>query len=67
MMKTAIVLSERQKPRALKLMKAIYASHITDHSCGLGEACRMMVNLKQRIETLEKELGDNFFRSSGLK
>lgn len=49
-------------------MKSIYASHIADKSCGLGEACPMMVNLKRQIESVEKgESGGNFSRSFGLK
>jgi hypothetical protein len=51
----SIVLSERQRPRALQLMKATYASHTHDPACGLGEQCPQMMSLKLRIEELERE------------
>lgn len=67
MMKKSIVQSERQRPRAIQLMKEIYASHIVDPNCGLGENCPMMVDLKKRIEEEERLLNGNFSRSFGLK
>jgi hypothetical protein len=48
-----IIQSERQKPRALELYQAIYAAHIVDPKCGLGERCPMMVELKAKITALE--------------
>jgi len=67
-MNKSIVQSERQRPRAVELMKDIYASHVSDQKCGLGEACPMMADLKKRIEDEEKLLGsDNFSRPFGLK
>lgn len=50
-----IILSERQKPRALELSKAIYAAHLKDHACGLGENCPKLIELKADIEALEAE------------
>lgn len=66
-MKNSIVQSERQRPRAIDLMKDIYSSHITD--CKLGEKCPTMIDLKKRIEEEERILngGSNFNRSFGLK
>lgn len=68
-MKKSIVQSERQRPRAVDLMKAIYTSHIADPNCGLGDNCPMMIDLKKRIEEEERLLdnGSNFPRSFGLK
>jgi len=67
-MSKSIVQSERQRPRAIELMKGIYASHVSDTKCGLGEMCPMMVDLKKRIEDEEKLLGSgNFSRPFGLK
>lgn len=64
----SIVQSERQRPRAIQLMKSIYASHTADPACGLGTKCPMMVDLKKRIEEEEKLLsGQNFPRPFGLK
>jgi hypothetical protein len=48
-----LIQSERQKPRALELYRAIYAAHIVDPKCGLGERCPMMVDLKTKIKALE--------------
>jgi hypothetical protein len=48
-------------------MRDIYASHVKDPNCGLGERCPMMIDLKKRIEEEETLLGDNFPRSFGLK
>jgi hypothetical protein len=67
MMDKSIVQSERQRPRAVELMKGIYVSHVADPKCGLGEQCPMMIDLKKRIEEEEALLGDNFPRSFGLK
>jgi hypothetical protein len=39
MMSKSIVQSERQRPRAIELMKDIYASHVADLKCGLGANC----------------------------
>jgi hypothetical protein len=55
MMLMSIVLSERQRPRAIQYMKSVYDWHVHDPSCGLGAACPKMVELKQRIEELEAE------------
>jgi hypothetical protein len=68
-MKKSIVQSERQRPRAVDLMKAIYSSHVVDPNCGLGDKCPMMIDLKKRIEEEERLLnnGSNFPRSFGLK
>ena len=67
-MTKSILQSERQRPRAVELMKDIYASHVQDPACGLGERCPMMVDLKKRIEAEESLLaGDNFSRPLGLK
>jgi hypothetical protein len=63
-----ILQSERQRPRAVELMKAIYESHTHDPNCGLGEACPQMVDLKKRIEEYESNLaGDSLTRPLGLK
>jgi hypothetical protein len=78
MMMNNIVLSERQRPRALKFMKAIYASHPNDPNCefartGQSESCPMMVELKQRIDELEQleqealHVGGSFSRSLALE
>jgi hypothetical protein len=68
-MKKSIVQSERQRPRAVDLMKSIYSSHLADPNCGLGDNCPMMIDLKKRIEEEERLLdnGSNFSRSFGLK
>ena len=42
-MKKSILQSERQRPRAVDLMKSIYSSHVADPNCGLGEQCPMMM------------------------
>jgi hypothetical protein len=60
MITKSIVLSERQRPRVIKFMKAVYASHPNDLNCeyarmGQSESCPKMVELKQRIEELEQE------------
>jgi len=62
----SIIQSERQKPRAIALMKDIYASHVVDPNCGLGENCPMMLNLKKRIDE-EEQLDRDFSRPFGLK
>ena len=69
MMSKSIIQSERQRPRSIELMKVIYASHIKDPNCGLGENCPMMLDLKKRIEAEERllEPGSNFSRSFGLE
>jgi hypothetical protein len=67
MITKSIVQSERQRPRAIELMKDIYVSHVKDPNCGLGERCPMMLDLKKRIEEEEALLGDNFPRSFGPK
>jgi hypothetical protein len=74
MMSKSVIQSERQRPRAIELMKDIYASeytrHLTDPSrCGLlPEECPMMANLKKDIEEQEKLLNQgNSSRSFGLK
>ena len=70
MMSKNIVQSERQRPRAIALMKEIYASHVKDPNCGLGERCPMMLDLRKRIEEAEERLlgpGSNILRSFGLK
>jgi hypothetical protein len=54
-MKKNIVLSERQKPRALETMKNIYAAHSA--TCSDGASCHFMVNLKREIKSLEGQLG----------
>jgi hypothetical protein len=66
-MKKSIVQSERQRPRAVELMKAIYSSHAAE--CKDGDKCPMMIDLKKRIEEEERLLdhGSNFSRSFGLK
>jgi hypothetical protein len=61
-----MIQSERQRPRAVELMKDIYVSHVQDPTCGLGERCPMMVDLKKRIEEAEAALGD-LSRPFGLK
>jgi hypothetical protein len=67
-MTKTIIQSERQRPRVVEIMKDIYASHIQDPTCGLGDLCPMMVDLKKRIEAEEALLaGDNFSRPLGLK
>ena len=69
-MNKSIVQSERERPRAVELMKAIYASHVADPNCGLGDKCPMMIDLKKRIEEEERLLDNaqsNFPRSFGLK
>ena len=68
-MKKSIVQSERQRPRAVDLMKAIYSSHVADPNCGLGDKCPMMIDLKKRIDEEERLLdhGSNFSRSFGLE
>ena len=66
MMTKDIVQSERQRPRAVELMKDIYISHVQDPTCGLGERCPMMVDLKKRIEDEEARLG-GLSRPFGLK
>jgi hypothetical protein len=50
-------------------MKDIYASHVKDPNCGLGDGCPMMLDLKKRIEAEEAllEPGSNISRSFGLK
>lgn len=50
-----IILSERQKPRALELYQNIYAAHVADPKCGLRDRCPMMVDLAKRIKVLEDE------------
>ncbi len=62
-----IVLSERNKPRALKSMKDIYAAHTSE--CSEGVSCRVMVMLKRDIEELEHELAPPAAkrRSAGVK
>jgi len=50
-----LILSERQKPRALELYRAAYAAHLVDPECGLGETCPKLVELKAEIEALEAE------------
>jgi len=51
-----LVLSERQKPRALELYKLIYSAHIADPNCPYGgDQCPMMVDLKAQITALEEE------------
>jgi hypothetical protein len=50
-----LIKSERQKPYALELYKNIYAAHIVDPKCGLGENCPKMLELKRRIKELENE------------
>jgi hypothetical protein len=50
-----LILSERQKPRALELYRKFYASHVVDPTCGLGDNCPMMVELKAKIAALESE------------
>jgi hypothetical protein len=70
MMKTkSIVQSERQRPRAVEIMKDIYASHVADKSCGLGANCPVMISLKNQIAEEERLIntGSNFSRSFGLK
>jgi len=69
MSKKSIVQSDRQRPRAIELMKGIYASHIADPRCGKGENCPMMLNLKSRIEEEERILNSerNSPRSFGLE
>lgn len=62
----SIVQSERQRPRAVEIMKDIYVSHTKDPNCGLGERCPMMIDLKKRIQEEEALLGD-FPRSFGPK
>jgi len=62
-----IIQSERQRSRAVELMKDIYASHVQDPTCGLGEKCPMMIDLKKRIEEEEALLGENFPPTFGLK
>ena len=47
-----LIQSERQKPRALELLKAIYAAH-NANPCGLGERCPVEADLKARIKALE--------------
>ena len=68
-MMKSIVQSERQRPRAIQLMRDIYASHVADPNCGLGEQCPMMQDLKKQIELEERLLDNasNFSRSLGLK
>lgn len=53
-MKKSIVQSERQRPRAVQLMKAIYSSHTADPTCKLGQHCPMMIDLKKRIDEEER-------------
>ncbi len=68
-MNKSIVQSERQRPRAVEIMKDIYASHIADPNCPYGgEKCPMMQDLKKQIETEEALLpGHVFSRSFELK
>jgi len=66
-MNKTIIQSERQRPRAVAVMKGIYASHVQDPTCGLGERCPMMVDLKQRIEAEEALLAGDTLRPFGLK
>jgi hypothetical protein len=66
-MTKTIIQSERQRPRAVELMKALYASHVQDTTCGLGERCPMMVDLKKRIEAEEALLAGDTLRPFGLK
>jgi hypothetical protein len=67
MMTKDIIQSERQRPRAVEIMKDIYVSHVQDPTCGLGETCPMMVNLKKRIEAEEALLAGESARVFGLK
>jgi hypothetical protein len=67
-MSKSIIQSERLRPRAIELMREIYASHVADQKCGLGASCPMMLDLKKRIEEEEKLLGNgDFSRSFGLR
>lgn len=54
-----IILSERQKPRSLQLMKDIYAAHLADPKCELNSQCPMLLSLKTRIDSLEADLRKN--------
>lgn len=62
-----IILSERQKPRSLQLMKDIYAAHLADPKCELGEGCPMLLNLKAQIAQLENEGPALKVRSAGVQ
>lgn len=57
MMSNSIVLSERQRPRAIQIMKELYASHACP-TRAVGMDCSMMVSLRQRIEEEEKLLDE---------
>jgi hypothetical protein len=48
-------------------MKDIYASHVQDPTCGLGDRCPMMVDLKKQIEEQEALLLNGDSRPFGLK
>lgn len=61
-----IVLSERQNPRSLQLMKDIYASHRADPRCEMGEKCPMLLKLKAQIEGLEDEMSAQKSRNNRL-
>lgn len=50
-----LILSERQKPRALELFKAAYKAHLSDPTCGLGPDCPKCVAMKKEIEELEAQ------------
>ena len=51
----SIILSDRQKPRSLQLLKTIYAAHLADPRCELGENCPQLRATKAKIEELERE------------
>ena len=53
----SIVLSDRQKPRTLQLLKSIYAAHLADEKCELKENCPQLKATKAKIEELERESG----------
>lgn len=50
-----LVLSDRQKPRTLQLLKDIYTAHLADPKCELGENCPQLKATKAKIEELERE------------